>query len=97
MIRFWDALLAVGDNTGYESSDSGKLISSRTRYEIWNMIRGSQSRVLDEYETNMRHDSGMVSVAFHPFDPIPSLCHSVSCLCLSLDSEGERVIPITFN
>eukprot|EP00116_Pleurobrachia_bachei_P013878 sb/3474140/ len=37
------------------------------------MIRGSQSRVLDD----MRHDSGMVSIAFHPFDPIPSLCRSV--------------------
>ena len=64
VIRFWNALLAVGDNTGYEPCDSGKLISSRRRYEIWNMIRGSQSRVLDD----MRHDSGKVSIAFYPYD-----------------------------
>eukprot|EP00116_Pleurobrachia_bachei_P012197 sb/3472459/ len=29
----------------------GHLISSRKRYEIWNMIRGSQSGVLERYET----------------------------------------------
>ena len=82
MIRFWNALLAVGDNTGYEPCDSGKLISSRRRYEIWNMIRGSQSRVLDD----MRHDSGKVSIAFHPYDPI----HIAVSLCLSLFLSNEK-------
>ena len=72
MTRFWDVLLAVWDKAGYKACDSGNLISSGIRYEIWNLIRGTLLGVLDE----MWHDSGKVPLP--PYIPSCLLSRSVS-------------------